>query len=132
MKSLYQGIWNLFKADLGLGGIYDDVSGRMYQDNSEASGEYPYIVYFEVSHNAEWQFNEYYEEFVIQFNVFDDDPSREDILDMKANLMSLFDEATPVVTGYSVVHFNREFAQAIRAEKFWMIAVQYRVLLERD
>lgn len=130
MKALFTGIFNLFTT--GTPAIYTSVGGRLYLTEAPQNTSFPYIVYYLISNDYDFQFEEDYEEFIIQFNIFDDDASASDIGTYFENLKSLYDWSSPTVTGYSVINFTREFAQLARDDDVWQYTVQYRVLLEKE
>lgn len=130
MKTLFTGIYNLFTT--GSPAIYTDVGGRFYLTEAPQDTTFPYIVYYLVSNDYDYQFEEDFEEFVIQFNIFDDKASPSNISDYYENLKTLFDWSSPTVSNYTVITFQREFSQLARDDDVWQWTVQYRVLLEKN
>ncbi len=127
MKALFKGIYDLFG-----GTIYNNVSGKLYLSVAPQNSTFPYIVYYLVSNDYDFQFSEDYEDCLIQFNIFDDKASASNINTYFENLKTLYDWALPVVVGYTVIKMQREFAQLVRDDDVWQYTVQYRILLEKD
>lgn len=130
MKALFTGIFSLFTT--GTPAIFTDVSGKLYLEEAPQNTAFPYIVYHLISNDYDFQFEEDYEEFILQFNIFDDDRSSSDIGGYFEHLKSLYDWSTPTVTGYRVESFTREFAQLARDDDVWQYSVQYRIRLEKN
>jgi len=90
------------------------------------------MVYYLVSNDYDYQFVEDFEVFLVQFNIFDDNASASNIGTYFENLKTLYDWATPTVSGYSVVRMVREFAQLARDDDVWQYSVQYNVWLKKN
>jgi len=130
MKTLFTGIYNLFIT--GTPAIYTNVGGRFYLTEAPQNTAFPYIVYYLANNDYDYQFVEDFEDFLIQFNIFDDKASASNISTYFENLKTLFDWSVPTVTGYTVSRFVREFAQLVRDDEVWQYTVQYRVLLQKN
>ena len=130
MKTLFTGIYNLFIT--GTPTIYTNVGGRFYLSEAPQNTAFPYIVYYLANNDYDYQFVEDFEDFLIQFNIFDDKASASNISTYFENLKTLFDWSVPTVTGYTVSRFVREFAQLVRDDEVWQYTVQYRVLLQKN
>lgn len=127
---LCQGIYNQFAANSGSGGIYDYVSGEMHEEEAPEGTAKPYIVYWIVTHESTWQFNEEFEELIVQFNCFA--ATKTAALTMQDKLTGLFSyDNKPSVTGYTVIDFSRTTLPSLKAEDFYMCGVQYEVLLQK-
>ena len=131
MKALFTGIYNLFTT--GPPAIYTNVGGRFYLTEAPQNTTFPYIVYYVESNDYDYQFVEDFEDFLIQFNIFDDDvSSASNISTYFENLKTLFDWSLPTVSGYSIVRFVREFATLARDDEVWQYTIQYRILLQKN
>lgn len=130
MKALFTGIYNLFTT--GSPAIYTNLSGKLYLTEAPQNTTFPYMVYYLVSNDYDYQFVEDFEVFLIQFNIFDDNASASNIGTYFENLKTLYDWATPTVSGYSVVRMVREFAQLARDDDVWQYSVQYNVWLKKN
>ena len=83
--------------------IYNDVGGRCYYDIAD-SNDTPYIVYSIVSGVPEKTFSELYHDILIQFDLFSAlSAGKTEITTMYANLISLMDECSLSITGYTLV-----------------------------
>ena len=130
MKAFFTGIYNLFTT--GSPAIYTNVGGRFYLTEAPQNTAFPYIVYYLANNDYDYQFVEDFEDFLIQFNIFDDKASASNISTYFENLKTLFDWSAPTVTGYKVSSFVREFAQLAKDDEVWQYTVQYRVLLQKN
>ena len=130
MRVLFEGIYSLFAT--GSTTIYANVGGRLYLSEAPQNTSFPYIVFYLVSDDYDFQFTEDYEDILIQFNIFDDKASPSNISNYFENLKTLYDWSSPTVVGYTVIKFVREFAQLVRDDDVWQYTVQYRILLEKD
>ena len=131
MKAHFTGIYNLFTT--GPPTIYTNVGGRFYLTEAPQNTTFPYIVYYVEGNDYDYQFVEDFEDFIIQFNIFDDDvSSASNIGTYFENLKSLFDWSTPTIAGYTVVRFVRQFATLARDDEVWQYTIQYQVLLEKN
>ena len=83
--------------------VYNDVGGRCYYDIAD-SNDTPYIVYSIVSGVPEKTFSELYHDILIQFDLFSAlSAGKTEITTMYANLISLMDECSLSITGYTLV-----------------------------
>lgn len=137
MKALFTGIYSHFTAESGgaHNTFYTNIGGRLYFTRAPQGATFPYAVFWMVSHSPEYYFNnELYEEFAIQFDLFDEDQSSSNIGTYVSNMQTLFDDAAVTVTGYGTLIFERELAHLLRHEdiNIWQWAVEYTVLLEKE
>ena len=134
MKTLFTGIYNLFvTGPYGfVPAIYLAMPGKLYLNEAPQNTTFPYIVYYVEGNDYDYQFVEDFEDFIIQFNIFDDKASASNITDYFEKLKDLYDWSIPTVTGYTVSRFVREFAQLVRDDEVWQYTVQYRVLLQKN
>ena len=130
-QALVDGIYNQFTADSGSGGIFDYVSGEMHEDEAPERTAKPYVVYWVVTHEGTWMFNEDFEEFILQFNCYA--ATRPAARIMKDRLTALYDyDSKPTVSGYTVAEFNRTISHPLKTEDFHMVAIQYEVVLQKS
>jgi len=128
---LCEGIWTKFAADSGQGGIYDYIAGELHEEETPQGVAKPYVIYWVVTHEGTWMFDEDFEEFILQFNCYA--ASRDAALIMKDKLTNLYKYTSkPTVAGYAVVEFNRTMSNPLKTEDFHMIAIQYEVLLQKN
>lgn len=130
MKALASSITTYFNI---ANSLKTSLSGQMYPHEASESATYPYGVYYIISEFHDEDFTDAHENITVQFSVFSDDHSPEEILTLSEQLKSLFDDAALAVTGYRLIRFHRESAQLIRDEerKTWSAIIDYDVILEK-
>ena len=83
--------------------VYNDVGGRVYYDTADTN-DLPYIVYSIVSAVPDRTFSERYTELIIQFDLFSAlSAGKTEITTMYTDLISLMDECSLTITGYTLV-----------------------------
>ena len=83
--------------------VYNDVGGRCYYDTADTN-DTPYIVYSIVSAVPDRTFSERYTELIIQFDLFSAlSAGKTEITTMYTDLISLLDECSLTITGYTLV-----------------------------
>ena len=83
--------------------IYNDVGGRCYYDTAD-SNDTPYLVYSIVSGVPDKTFSEIYHDVLIQFDLFSSlSAGKTEITNMYEDLISLIDECSLNITGYTLV-----------------------------
>ena len=132
MKALFEGIYNLFAPVGAKPTIYTNLSGKLYLTEAPQNTSFPYAIYHLVSNDYDFQFREDFEEFLIQFTIFDDNASAVNIGTYFENLKTLYDWSSPTVTGYTVISVTREIAELLRFDDVWQYVVQYHILLEKN
>jgi hypothetical protein len=125
------------------GDFYSAISGNLYlnrapaRDASDDDINYPYAVFFKVSHVPDYFFGgEVFEEILLQFDIFDDSPeSALDVETYAEYLHSLLDDVVLTLTNYRCLKFERELSGLLSEgeaqELIWHHFTQYRVLLEK-
>jgi hypothetical protein len=140
MKALYTAIYTLFTATSGgppavHNSFYTAIGGRLYFTEAPQAATFPYCVYSMISNTPEYFFNdELYEEFLIQFSLFDQDNSASDIGTNMGYLKSLFDDCSITVASYGHLLFERELSGMLRDadNNIWHYSVDYNVILEKS
>jgi hypothetical protein len=137
MKPLLQAIYT--KVTELTGGnhnsFYNAISGRFYFVQAPQETAFPYSVYHLLTDTYDFTFTEEFEEIIIQFDMYDQDPSSSDILDATEYLKTLFDWCRPTVTGYSVSHGMERIFSTIDwfdEDGVWQSVVQYRISLKKN
>ena len=132
MKVLFEGLYDLFAPTGAKPTIYTNLSGKLYLTEAPQNTAFPYAIYHLVTNDYDFQFDEDFEEFLIQFTIFDDSVSAVNIATYFENLKTLYDWSSPTVTGYTVISVVREIAELLRYDDVWQYVVQYRILLEKN
>lgn len=130
MKELFAGIWSLFNAT---NTFKTAIGGRMYPGEAPQEPAFPYAVYSLVSDIPDFDFTDDHADIQVQFAIYSEQTSPSESFDLFALLKTLFDDARPTVTGWTVLSFQRSRAQLDRDTemKTWGYIVEYDILLER-
>ena len=131
MKNLMKAITTQFKTTNSLNTA---LSGRMYPHEALQGVSFPYGVYYLISHEYDENFTDIYEYANIQFSLFSDKDSVDEIVTLYGYLTALFDDAILSVTGYTMLKFKRSSASLMRDSEHgtWHYAVDYDVILEGE
>lgn len=125
-------------------GIYTELTGtandfaaavgnRIYYGMAPQSTICPYAVFHILSGNHDFTFREKFDRVTIQFNLFDDSSSPTELETIYGYLITLFDNASLSVSGYTSIWCNRTVtvpARWIDVEQVWQISVRYDIFLQ--
>ncbi|KKM88787.1 hypothetical protein LCGC14_1255340, partial [marine sediment metagenome] len=78
MRNLFEGIYSKFEADTNLAAAVT----ALYNTEAPANAVFPYIVFSLISNTIDLDSSQNWEDYLLQFNIFDDDPSSGDICDI--------------------------------------------------
>lgn len=135
MTGLLSGIYNKFTELTGgnHNSLYNSVSGKMYLTEAPQGTTYPYIVYHLITGTQNYQFVENFEEVVIQFDIVSQNSSSTEANTIFGYLMSLYDECTLTVTGYSHIRMDRHYYSLDRyvEDNVWVYVSRYSVLIQK-
>lgn len=91
----------------------------------------PYCVYSLVSGWPDWTFKEDFENFRIQFSVFDESCSAVNTINYLAAVKLKMDGNLVSVTGFSkTLKFQRSIEQVFQEGDYWHGVVEYEVMLQ--
>jgi hypothetical protein len=111
MNVVKTGIYNLFTATSGSPAVHNSfylgVGGRLYYDKAPQDVSFPYAVWGIITDTDSINFSSDKNEFVIQFDIFSDTATSEEIGNLQVYLKSLYHKSSPSITGYRVVHIRR-------------------------
>jgi len=129
MQVLFNSIYNKFTGSTGAGTLYALLGGRFYFSEVPQGTAYPYGVYYEISRVPSWTFDADMENYLIQFNIFDDDSSSTDINEASKALTDLYDWCDLSTSGYTHVYMKREMSNLTREAEsgVWNFFAQYRI-----
>jgi len=133
MQVLFNSIYNKFKGSTGADSPFVLLGGRLYFTEAPQESVYPYGVYSLISDVPSWIFGtseSTMENYLIQFNVFDDNSSSTDVNTASKALTDLYDWCDDLNTsGYSNIYMKREMSNLTREAEsgVWNFFVQYRV-----
>ncbi len=101
----------------------------LHNTEAPAKTEFPYAVVQLVSGTpVEFASAEHYtESWLIQFNLFDNQPDMSALLEAYATLVSAFDFAALTIAGHTFLSCVRAGTLQTMVEKVWQLNVSYRV-----
>ena len=137
MNIVLEGIYNKVIEQTGgaHNDFYDSIGGRFYHYYAPQDVTFPFCVAYLFNQKPDYQFTELYEECLIQFNLFSETSSSDEVGNVFVDLISLFDWCSTLsVTGYTVLKMEREFSNLTwdSEEEVWQYSVQYRLLMEKN
>lgn len=125
MNDLFDAIYDKFIAD-GKYGL-----ANLYNTEADDKAAYPYATFSLVSAVSELaDFKNTWEDCLIQFNLFDDDPLSTDISTAYEALKNAFHKFNLYVVGYETVGLVKEVANLIRVESVWRYNVSFRLTIQ--
>ena len=89
------------------------VGGRMYSRLAPQGTPLPFVVVDVPSSMHDWTFTDDYEDLDILFNLFSQSSSEVEITGLLNKLISLYDDCTLTVTGYTNVYMIREITRSL-------------------
>jgi len=130
MKEFFKAIMDKFAA----GQVAASVSA-LYNTEAKPSAVFPYIV-FSVDNNQDWTFTEQFEDFAVQFDIYSDTPSVEEVSDIFDLLTSCYDFVDLTITGYQPISMQRENSRLIKwdveGKLVWNWSVTYKVKIQKN
>lgn len=131
MKALQTAIYN--KALTGSNTFKTAVNSRFYFFMAPQNTTFPYATYDFVVNTYDNQFNEDFEEFVVQFSIFSQSTSSSEAGDIYGYLTTLFDWCSLTITGYSLVEMKRMSTTTdyFSDDTVWMYTVDYKVWMKK-
>lgn len=122
MRELFDAIFTRWDAEMAARVLY----------NTEAIEEatFPYSVVSIITDNPDWTFTEDFEDVLIQFNLFSDDPVCTEIGATFAALKAAFDKYDLVISDGTTISLERGPANLIRTEGVWQLNVSYKIKIE--
>ena len=115
--------------------FYNDISGRLYFSEAPQGTARPYAVQHLISQEPEYFFgSERFEDFLVQFDLYDESQSAVNIGNYYNHMCKLFDHAAIAVTGFGTIKFERESSRFIRdpESNVWRYTVDYSIKLEKE
>lgn len=113
--------------------VTDGKYGLLTLHNTEAddTAVYPYAVFSLITATTELaDFTESWENCLIQFNLFDDDPVSTDINIACKAIKDAFHKFDLVVAGYDTISLVKETSNLIRVEKVWQYNISFRIVIQ--
>jgi len=135
MNPLFKAIYNHFSMTT-TGALWADVSGRFYLYKAPQETTYPYIVYFPVFEETEYNFSDEHDEYTLQFNIFSKNNSSSEAGDILEDLKTTFDDCSLTVTDWRHITFDRRRTlpnnDLADVPPVFGYSVEYDCLLEKE
>ena len=130
MNALVTGIITKYNA-------HSDLSGALSEMRFLRASErrtYPYCVFFPVNERPLDTFTEDIENFLIQFNIYDDaeNESPNNIDTIKGYLWDCFDDCSLTVSGYDHIFMHRRNTHLLDMGDSYQCSIEYEILLEKQ
>ena len=132
MQVLFESIYNKFTGSTEAGFPYVLLDGHLHFAEAPQGTAYPYGVYHLISDVPSWTFDADMENYLIQFNLYDDDSSPTDINTAFKALTDLYDWCDLNTSGYSNIYMKREISNLTKESDIWNYFIQYRVEIQKD
>ena len=130
MDNLFKGIYSKFTGSTGASSLYVALDGGLYNTQAPQDTDYPYAVFYLISDIPHWTFDGTMENSLIQFTIYDDNASVENVCSLFTKLKTLYDFTTLTMTDYNSIYMKREFSSLEKSEDVWQYVVQYRTEIE--
>lgn len=124
-EPLFNAIYNRYLAT-----TLNDKITALYNTKADDEAVFPYGTFSLVSDIPEWTFDENFENCIIQFALFSEDDTCDEVLDAAVALKAAFDFFDLVVADHITVSLTRMVSNLTRIEKVWRYNVSYRILLQ--
>lgn len=131
MKELFNGIYAQFTAEV-------EGATDLYNTDAPATAVFPYVVMRLVTGSSGGTFTEDTEEDLIQFNIYDDDPSSETVCDIWQSISDAFNEQDITIVNFEVISLSREGEPyllnkwEIEGVKVWDCMSTYNFIVQRN
>lgn len=130
MKELFTGIYSHFAEDPLAAAVSD-----MYNTKAPSNATFPYIVFSLVVGSHDIDSSQYWENPLVQFNIFSNEASSDEVCDIY-NLLKGdaaagegYDYFELLVDDYNTVIMQRTTYILMPVEKVWQYTVTYRLML---
>jgi len=135
VKALFNAIYSKWNSS-----VKDSVSGitcKLYNTEANPDASYPYCVMTIVSDVENGTLTEVIEDNLIQFAVYDDSSTAENVLDIFEAVKSAFDFEDLTVTGYKSIGTDRVGGANLtkiteEGSNYWQLICQYRIRIEEN
>lgn len=125
-KALFEAIYNRFGAT-----VLVDKLTELYNTEADDGADCPYGVCSLPSNVPDGEFEVNWEDYLIQFTLYSEEPLATEVCDAYSALKATFDEHDLFIAGAETISLERESANLIRVEKVWQYAITYRLLIEK-
>lgn len=127
MKALADAIWTLWDNNAPLKAALP----RLYSMQAPPESTMPYGVFWRVSEYSDRTFADLSDETTVQFDVFVNEWTLDNVFDIETKHKTAFDGAALVVAGRTHIVMLWEFTEGpIREDECWHTILQYRVRVQ--
>jgi len=129
MRNLFEGIYSKFENDTALAAAVTD----LYNTEAKPNAAFPYIVFSLVNNTTSLDSSQKWENYMIRFNIFDDDNSSGTVCDIYELLKgdtaagTGFDYFDLVIDNYDTVILKRTSANLTKIDHIWQYTVLYEL-----
>lgn len=130
MNELIKAIGDKYKTE---NDFRTNLTGGLYSYQAPQGTVYPLATLNIVSIVYDPILDDYFEEALVQFNIFSSKKSPSEVGTLYGYLKALFDDCALTITEYTHIFMEREIARLIQftdestEETFWQYAIDYRV-----
>ena len=79
-----------------------------------------------------WTFDATMEDCLVQFNIYDENSSVENVCSLFEKFKTLYDDTTLTFDDYHCYQMKREFSELTKPSDIWQYVVQYRAGLQKE
>lgn len=131
MNELFKAIYKKFTSSTESGSLNTALGGKMYNTQAQQDATRPYAIFFLISDIPHWTFDATMENALIQFNIYDENPSVVNVGNLYEKLTSLYDWTELSSTGYYSIYMKRESSNLAQYSEIWQYSVDYRIEFQK-
>ena len=131
MKDLFKAIYAKFTGSTGAD-LYANLTGGLHNTQAPQDTDYPYAVFYLISGIPHWTFDNTMENVIIQFTIYDDNSSVENVSDLYGYLTDLYDWTVLDIDNYHSIYMKRETSSLMKSSDIWQQTVDYRIEIEEE
>ena len=126
MKDLFKGIYAKFTGSTGADSLYVALTGGLHNAQAPQGTSRPYATMHLISDVPFWTFDATMEDILVQFNIYDENSSVENVCSLFKKLKTLYDDTVLTFDDYYSYQMKREFSDLTKTSGIWQYSVQYR------
>ena len=127
MDNLFKGIYSKFTGSTGASSLYVALTGGLHNTQAPQDTTRPYAVMYLISDVPFWTFDSTFENTLVQFNIYDENSSVENVCSLFEKLKTLYDDTVLTFDDYYNYQMKREFSDLAKSSDVWQYSVQYRI-----
>lgn len=132
MNDLFKAIYAKFNSSTGVGSLEANLTGSLHNTQAPQGTEYPYAIFYLISDIPHWTFDATMENALIQFNIYDETSSVENVGNLYGQLKTLYDDTTLNIDNYHSIYMKREFSNLEQFSEIWQYVCQYRIEIQEE